>query len=381
MSRKIIFFVVYCSVFFIASAFASPESIVISGNLKINGNGNGLVFPDGSIQYQATLQGPAGPQGSVGPVGPAGPQGPSASRIVPDEYATVQLALNSLPANGGTVFIRAGIYILTQGILVDRSNVSILGEPGTILKLGNGVNQPVILLGSVAEVPVTTISNIRIRNLEIDGNKAFQTSETDPIRTWIRNNGIDVRAVNSLWINGVNIHDARSGGLVVSWGSSNIFVTDSMFNNNFFDGIALYDSRAIQVTGFQCMRNGGAGLSLDNNLFDVQFVTGRVESNNDVGIFARSSKDLSFNNLVISKNGSHGCFLSHQQIGNNTGVTRLFFCGCSFLNNNGYGLWLATPSTESPQNVVSGSLFSGNTQDAVNLDSDAILTQAGNVIQ
>ena len=333
--------------------------------------------------------GPAGPQGNqgiagatgpLGPKGATGPHGTSVGVIVPDDFSSVQLAVNSLPSAGGSVFIRSGVYTLTQGIHVNRSNVAIMGEPGTILKLGNGVNQPVILLGSAEQTPSTIISNIRIENMEIDGNKTLQNSETDPTRNWIRNNGIDVRAVDRLWIDGVNIHDARSGGLVVSWKSSNIFVADSMFNKNFFDGIALYDSWNIQITNFQSMQNGYAGLSMDAHLYNVQFVTGRVESNHDVGIFARASKDLVFSNVVIAKNGSHGCFLSHELLGNSTGISRLFFVGSSFLDNNGFGLWLASPASESPNNAVSGSLFSGNSSGAIKLDPKATLTQTGNTI-
>jgi hypothetical protein len=67
--------------FFISTAGA--EDVVIDGALRVYGDG--LVFPDGSVQHTATEQGPTGPQGSqgpqgpigyTGPAGPAGPQGP-----------------------------------------------------------------------------------------------------------------------------------------------------------------------------------------------------------------------------------------------------------------------------------------------------------------
>lgn len=35
---------------------ANPDSVIIPGDLRITGPGNGLVFPDGSIQYSATVQ-------------------------------------------------------------------------------------------------------------------------------------------------------------------------------------------------------------------------------------------------------------------------------------------------------------------------------------
>jgi uncharacterized protein (TIGR02145 family) len=51
------------SILFVSQAFANPDSIVVPGDLRITGTGNGLVFPDGSIQYQAEVQGPQGPVG------------------------------------------------------------------------------------------------------------------------------------------------------------------------------------------------------------------------------------------------------------------------------------------------------------------------------
>lgn len=52
------------------------HTLDVAGSVAINGSGNGLVFPDGSTQTTATLQGPPGSQGPSGPQGPAGLQGP-----------------------------------------------------------------------------------------------------------------------------------------------------------------------------------------------------------------------------------------------------------------------------------------------------------------
>lgn len=62
-------------------AYSAQSGIEIKGNLKII-NGGSIVFPDGSVQATATLQGPQGvpgPQGIPGvegQQGPTGPQGP-----------------------------------------------------------------------------------------------------------------------------------------------------------------------------------------------------------------------------------------------------------------------------------------------------------------
>jgi hypothetical protein len=304
--------------------------------------------------------------------------------IFPPASATViQNAIDSLPAAGGTIIIQAGEYTLSKGIHIHRSNISLKGEPGTLLTLADHVNEPVILIGTDVMTPSLgdTISNIRIANMEIDGNRSNQDAETDPARPWIRNNGIDVRSVTSLWIDNVNVHDTVSGGLVVSWYSRHIFVNHSLFHHNDFDGIALYASQDIIVSDFICYENDSAGLSLDNELHNVIFSSGIVRDNKDVGIFIRDSNDLSFYNLSIFKNESHGCFMSHAAPGTDTGVTRVIFSSCSFLANLGDGLHLASTTADSPSNAITGCLFSGNTGLAVFVISGGALDQTANIYQ
>ncbi|HBG07100.1 MAG: hypothetical protein A2075_00390 [Geobacteraceae bacterium GWC2_58_44] len=67
MSRKIFFQVALISLFFAVSAFGGPDGVKTRGNLRILGDGNGLVFPDGSMQSKAAEQGPIGPSGPAGP--------------------------------------------------------------------------------------------------------------------------------------------------------------------------------------------------------------------------------------------------------------------------------------------------------------------------
>jgi len=63
------------------TANAAPDSMIVEGDLRITGNAgsSSIVFPDNTVQYSATVQGPqgpAGPQGPIGLTGPAGPTGP-----------------------------------------------------------------------------------------------------------------------------------------------------------------------------------------------------------------------------------------------------------------------------------------------------------------
>lgn len=294
----------------------------------------------------------------------------------------IQKAIDDLPPEGGTVKIPAGIHILEKGLHINRSNVCLSGEAGTYLKLADDVCQPMILIGSDVKEPTLYVKNVTISCLELDGNMLHQPTESDATRIWIMNNGIDVRMVENLWINNVNVHDARSGGIVVSWESKNIFIDGSVFHNNTFDGIALYASENIFVSNFYCYSNHSAGISIDNSVKHTVFNNGIIKNNLDVGIFARHAYDLSFHNLIIAQNKNNGCFMSHSNIQReNTGVNRVFFTGCSFFDNKGWGLWIASTKDISNGNAVVSSIFSGNTMGPINIDQGGRIGHSGNIYQ
>jgi hypothetical protein len=256
--------------------------------------------------------------------------------------------------------IKTNTYILHDTYHIDQSNISIIAEPGTKLILADHVNKPVIAIGSQEEIPSYTIENVSISGIEIDGNKENQDSEYDTDIPWIRNNGIDVRAVKRLTIDNVVSRNNRSGGLVVSWGSSDIHVQNSEFDNNYFDGVAYYDSRRIYTLNSSMKDNSGAGISLDNNLLDCIFSNCIIDSNQDVGIFARYSKELRFNSCAIKNSANWAVFLGHDE--NDNGVHDIMFSSCQLLNNDGGIFVSSTNDTQSSHTSIVSSVFRGNQQ-------------------
>ena len=272
------------------------------------------------------------------------------------------------------------VYVLHDTYRINRSNLQIIASPGTKVILADHVNKPVVAIGSQEEVPSTTVESITISGVEIDGNKANQDFELDVDLPWIRNNGIDIRAAHRVVLDNVVVHDARSGGIVVSWGSSDIHVENSSFNDNFFDGVAYYDSERIYTTNTSMRNNQAAGISLDNDFRDSIFANCIVDGNGDVGIFMRFSQKIRFNGCAIQNSGSYAAFLSHDE-GDN-GVQDVVFSGCHFVNNNG-GIKLASTDDNSKYNAVVSSVFRGNAQNgrlSIDDTEGAILHQSGNIV-
>lgn len=91
---------------------------------------------------------------------------------------SIQDAINSLPSQGGEVLIDPGTYMCTNPVVIDRDNVNLRGAgPATILRLADGANAPVLIIGQTLNVPTVTRSNITVSDLVIDGNRANQTLE------------------------------------------------------------------------------------------------------------------------------------------------------------------------------------------------------------
>lgn len=282
---------------------------------------------------------------------------------------------------------------MLDGMLhINRSHVALRGEPGTLLYLADGVKQPNLLIGSDAKAPKVEekIRNVTISNIEFDGNKDAQDSEFHPTKPWLRNNTIDIRAVDDLIIENVNAHNARSGGIVASWDCERITIRNSQFHNNFFDGIALYASRHILVSDFLCYANMAAGLSLDNRLQDITFANGHIYENQNVGIFARDCDGLYFRNLVIRDNGSYGAFLAHTvypkghekegEIIPHTGINNSHFSNCSFIDNTGNGLWFVSTPELSENNSIIASTFAGNTAPSIRIEIDGMIAVTSDLV-
>jgi hypothetical protein len=261
------------------------------------------------------------------------------------------------------VRLSAGTYVLEDSIRILRSDVSLCGEPGTKLVLAAGVNEPVIAVGTQEETPSAgaLISRVTIADLEIDGNMDGQTSETSPIRPWIRNNGIDARAVSHLTVERVNIQHARSGGIVISYRCADVQVRDSVFAANYFDGLAFYDSERVTVADCVMCDNHAAGISLDNDFRDSVFSRCTMRQNGDVGIFARNTHHVRFESCTIKQSGNWAAFLGHDDA--NQGVTGIRIEGCEIRQNRG-GVFLSSLNEQQSSAVhIADTSFAANLVD------------------
>jgi hypothetical protein len=127
----------------------------VVGTIRIDGNGNGLTFADGSsVHNRAELigpqglqgiqgpQGPLGPQGPTGPLGPSGPTGPAGpagpsgmSHAWTDRAASA--ALSTTDTTVAQVIVPAGTYLIFGKAAVQNEAASVPSSATCNLSTGD----------------------------------------------------------------------------------------------------------------------------------------------------------------------------------------------------------------------------------------------------
>ena len=230
--------------------------------------------------------------------------------------AEIQQSLDLLPESGGEVVLPPGTFEVRQPIVLQRDHQALRGSgDATILRLADGANCPVIILGEPVNNPLSTVKDLHISDLFIDGNRYHQQREL-----WrflgegseIRNNGITVQNVSDSLVERVTCARCRSGGLVTTRDVRRLTVRDYTAFENEFDGLACYQTTDCQFTGLYLHDNPGAGISLDL-AFNHNVISNAVLIANDLGIFMRESCDNQFHNISIRDSHHYGIFITHAE--------------------------------------------------------------------
>jgi len=255
----------------------------------------------------------------------------------------IQNAIYQLPPAGGEVSLTSGIYTCLSPIVIDRNNVVLRGEGNaTILRLGDQVNAPVLVMGMTEAVPSAAIKHVKVTHLMIDGNRDNQTQECMGGECSgefpLRNNGISIRRCVDCTVESVEVHSAISGGLVTELGCRRLTIRDYTSYNNAFDGLAGYETEDSTFSGINLYDNKAAGISTDIKFNNNKFYDVTISDNKSVGIFMRDSSDNSFTNLHIRNSQQHGIFLAQVNADPETAAVGNTFTSVVISNSGGAGI-------------------------------------------
>jgi hypothetical protein len=205
---------------------------------------------------------------------------------------------------------------IKEPVRITQSNTTYTNET---LFLAPRANCPVLIIGNDLG-PI--ITNVLVRYVTIDGNKDKQTTElfANTILGPINNNGILIQNAKGVTIQNVTIKNCRSGGLVTTHFVTHLLVDNLITYNNYFDGIACYQTLDSEFGNILSYSNNAAGLSFDL-MFNRNNFKNVLLANNGIGIFMRDSNFNTFTNLAITHTTLFEIFIAQVDKNTNTGCS------------------------------------------------------------
>ena len=230
----------------------SSGSWVLIGNIKGATGATGAQGPEGPAgsagetgpqgpQGPAGATGAQGPQGSTGATGATGPAGPRgygfASYVVAahnsidnenadfvcdgvDDQVTINAAIDSLSIIGGSIYLREGTYILSDNVVISKSNVALVGAgSATVLRREDNHNENMRVIYALGK------ANLLIQNLRIDGNKSNPDNGTT--------DGIYFENVDNSKIVDCWIKNMTEVGIYLRFSNNNIVMMNTIQNDSF----------------------------------------------------------------------------------------------------------------------------------------------------
>lgn len=196
-----------------------------------------------------------------------------------------------------------GLTIIKEPIYIEQSNTTVIASNDTLLQLAKNANCPVIVIGERSEKPAHIVTNVKLKNLVIDGNKDFQDSEFMTGKPYLRNNCVTVRGASDVYIENIVVYNARSGGVVFELGTTKSIINGINAYNNYWDGFAACATTKCTIKNGLIHSNNAAGISLDWRTDGNSFTDLMIENNGDQGLFIRDCRNNYFKNLSFKYSG------------------------------------------------------------------------------
>lgn len=199
-----------------------------------------------------------------------------------DDRASIMNAVIAASAKGGTVFFPPGTYLISLGLDINYSNVTLMGASPFASTIKLAVSSSFIIDTEPAQQ-----SNIGIVNLGIDGSKDAQADSTGGI-------GIYFRKVDKGFIRNCYIHDVARSGIIIGLANDGTPCNDIDVSGNLLVncglaagggghdkvGIGVVNGRRVTVIGNIIRNCVLTGIDLEKHGSDLDVLEQIVVANN-----------------------------------------------------------------------------------------------------
>jgi hypothetical protein len=289
-------------------------------------------------------------------------------------YSVFDDALRNM-TGGGTLFVKAGLYVISTSItIVGAQDIIMTGEGwGTILEPSASIARDSSLSTSfcLGYIPVICLSggaSITLTNMQFNGVAWTQTSTGSPnalVAFMIENSNHDT--LDHLWVRNFKSYGGTLAGVTDS------SVTNSYFDNNYADGLLIHVSSTF-VTGadVQSQRNiirGNTFNGSQGTLLSIDAMNEVIEDNT----FANESSSGSLSPSNDQVHASIG-------IGDDGNASRITISYNYFQNYQGFGVHSDPQDEVNHDIVIEGNQFY-DCLEPIEAESTKGITITDNVIQ
>lgn len=259
-----------------------------------------------------------------------------------------------LNSGGGTVFVRAGTYIISKYLHIRAGNLTLQGEgAATEIYLADNAQTSNIVVGPITvmnpdeDLSVIPVENVVIRDLSINGNKNGQPSEAwaSPYQ-YIMVSGITIRYAKNITISNVSVVNARSAGILVEKSTYGFLLDEVDIRESAFDGFSCNKSYNGRVTNSRFKQNTYAGITAtcdcSDNIFNNNDISlNGLGSTKAPGIYLAEAHRNHFSDNKIESNGDVGITLTGVDCHvTTTGASLNYFANNNISSNQSCGIYL-----------------------------------------
>ncbi|MEQ8785398.1 MAG: right-handed parallel beta-helix repeat-containing protein [Pirellulaceae bacterium] len=268
--------------------------------------------------------------GGAGPGDPASLPGARAE-IDAAKYASLQAALDALPAEGGLVRLPAGEFEISQPLVIRTGDVTLVGAgTATHIKNTNTEGKSALILEHplAKESQDNRLWRIRLADFRITGNPKSGV-------------GIEARLVNEIFLDGVTVSEHGGDGVLLDHCYEDPRVCSSLITYNKGTGLNLLGCHDIVVSACQFEENrdalhcfDGFNLCMTGNCLDDHLGNGVVIENTYGSVVSGNMIEECAGTAIILDRDCYGIALSANVIAHNgAGVDLRDAHGCSVSAN------------------------------------------------
>ncbi|MFC1950543.1 nitrous oxide reductase family maturation protein NosD [Chloroflexota bacterium] len=286
----------------------------------------------------------------------------------------IQAAIDTLPSDGGTVLLLEGTYTIDgvptvhpeyRSIIILKDNVSLVGSgPTTILKLADYYETRVAGIIGNSKYPVI-YNNVRIANLQVDGNKSG---------VWETQTGIYLQTAHDSIVENNVISSCTNHGIQIYSGSRRVTVRNNTVQRSLI-GIYVDTVSDIVVTGNTVQDNQYYNIWLDAAHYST--VRGNVLVGGQIGIgLVRASNNNTIIGNTIERPSGDGIEIKSDmysyEFGDGVRNNTISENSISFSGRDGISI-VNTPSdvlAANDCNIIINNTISGSKHHGISLVSD-----------